>query len=395
MPSNSSSNSSTGRANAILLVVTLVVLIVAAEITLRVVYHPEFLGSVIHYDPVLGWSLEPNASLVSVDSQRGLRYRIDINSLGLRDRDLEIDKRRTARRVLILGDSFVFGVGVNAGERFSDVLGRALPDDVEVINAGVPGWGTDQEMLFYESSLRRLQPDVVVLTFLGQNDVVNNGLRGPLIEVGTKPRFLCDGDRLLLEPPTPPAKLSFSQRAKRTLRKSRLLLFIKRRFDMREYQHHAVEDPRFVTHGYEAHRHLSHWSVYDARGGEAIDEAWCVTERVIDRLAADCREDSAELVVFAFPSQVEVDEPWREEMMKRTGVDPANMDFARPYRRLSSFCAARGIEYHYPIDAFHAAAQKEPLYFDHDAHPNIAANALAAELLRDVVTLSLDHHARR
>jgi hypothetical protein len=304
-------------------------------------------------------------------------------------------KPRDTRRVLILGDSFVFGVGLDAGERFSDVLGRALPADVEVINAGVPGWGTDQEMLFYESSLRRLQPDVVVLTFLGQNDVVNNGLRGPLIEVGTKPRFVCEGDLLRMEPPTPPARLSFAAKSKRILRKSRLLLFIKRRFDMREYQHHAVEDPRFVTHGYEANRHLSHWSVYDVRGGEAIDGAWCVTERLLERLAADCREDSAELVVLAFPSQVEVDEPWRDEMMKRTGVDPANMDFALPYRRLAAFCAARGIEYHYPIDEFHAAAPKEPLYFEHDAHPNVAANALAAELLRDAVASSLDHHARR
>ncbi len=395
MPASERKRSSTsGRANAVLLIVTLVVLVVAAEIALRVVYHPEFLGSVIRYDPLLGWSLEPNSSLVSVDSQRDFHYRIDVNSLGLRDREHAPAPKRGAHRVLVLGDSFVFGVGLNNGERFSDVLDRSLPDDVEVINGGVPGWGTDQEMLFYESSLRRLQPDVVVLTFLGQNDVVNNGLRGPLIEVGTKPRFVCEGDSLRLEPPTPPAALTFSQRAKRELRKSRLLLFIKRRLEMRDYQHHAVEDPRFVTHGYEANRHLSHWSVYDVRGGEAIEGAWCVTERVIERLAQDCADDSAQLVVFAFPAKVEVDEPWRTEMMSRTGVEAANMDFDLPYRRLAAFCAARGIEFHYPIAQFHAAAQHDTLYFDHDAHPNAVANALAADLLRDVVSHSLSH-ARR
>jgi GDSL-like Lipase/Acylhydrolase family len=394
MPSNTRSSFSSGRANALLLVVTLVVLVVAAEITLRIVYHPEFLGSVIRYDSLLGWSLVPNSSLVSVDEQRDFRYRIEVNALGLRERDVPIAKPRGQNRVAILGDSFVFGVGLNAGERFSDVLDRSLPDDVEVINAGVPGWGTDQEMLFYESFVRKLKPDVVVLTFLGQNDVVNNALRGPLIEVGTKPRFECAGDSLVMEPPTPPAKLSAGARVKRLLRKSRLLLFIKRRFDMREYQHHAVEDPRFVTHGYEANRHLSHWSAYDIRGGEAIDGAWCVTERLLDRLAADCRENSAELVVFAFPAQVEVDEPWRAEMMKRTGVDPQNMDFSLPYRQLEAFCAARGIAFYYPIETFRAAAQKQPLFFEHDAHPNTAANALAAELLRDVVSSSLAH-ARR
>jgi hypothetical protein len=388
---SSHSPSSSGRANVLLLLITLVVLVLAAEITLRIVYHPEFLGTVIQYDPLLGWSLAPNASLVSVDEQRDFRYRIDINSLGLRDRELPLVKPRGQRRVAVLGDSFVFGVGVEIGERFSDVLDRSLPDDVEVINAGVPGWGTDQEMLFYESFVRKLAPDVVVLTFLGQNDVVNNALRGPLVESGTKPRFECAGDSLRLEPPNPPPQLSFAARAKRVLRKSRLLLFIKRRFEMREYQHHVVEDPRFATHGYEANRHLSHWSAYDVRGGEAIEGAWCVTERLIDRLATDCRRNEAELVVFAFPAQLEVDEHWRAEMMKRTDVDPHNMDFLLPYRRLAEFCAARGIAFHYPIEQFRAAAQTQPLFFEHDAHPNRAANALAAEVLRDAVSSSLAH----
>jgi len=340
MPFKIPYSSSTGRANAILLAVTLVVLVIAAEITLRIVYHPEFLGSVIRYDPLLGWSLEPNSSLVSVDSQRGFRYRIDVNAHGLRDRDVPPEKPAGRKRVLILGDSFAFGVGLDNGERFSDVLGVVLPDDVDVINAGVPGWGTDQEILFYESVLRRYQPDVVVLQFTGQNDVVNNGLRSPLVEVGTKPRFVCAGDSLVLEPPTPPAKLSAATRTRRFLRKSRLLLFVKRRFEMRDYQHHAVEDPRFVTHGYEANRHLSHWSVYDVRGGEAIEGAWCVTERLLARLAADCRQDSAELVVFAIPCEVEVDEAWRTEMMRRTCVAAENMDFSLPYRRMADICAS-------------------------------------------------------
>jgi len=391
MSRNSSTSSSSGHANTILLVVTLLVIVLAAEIVLRVAYHPENLGSVIRYHPVLGWALDPNASLVSVDSQRKLHYRIDVNSLGMRERELSLDKTRGRYRVLVLGDSFVFGTGLDAGERFSDVLDHALPDEVEVINGGVPGWGTDQEVLFYESSLRRLRPDLVVLTFLGQNDVVNNGLRGPLIEVGTKPRFVCEGESLRLEPPAPPAKISFAAATRRVLRKSRLLLFVKRRFDMRKYQHHASEDPRYVTHGYEANRHLSHWSVYDVRGGDAIEGAWCVTERLLDRLARDCAEDSAELLVVAFPSKVEVDAPWRDEMMRRTGVDTAHMDFALPYRRLKRYCVNRGIPLRYPLAEFHEAAQNQPLFFDHDAHPNAAANALVADLLRDAVFSSLAH----
>lgn len=382
---------SSGRANAVLLLVTLGVLFVAAEITLRLFYHPEFLGSVIRYDAALGWSLVPGASLLSVDSQRDFRYRIDVNSFGLRDREIEVEKPAGMRRVLVLGDSFAFGVGLKNEERFSDMLQAMLPDDVQVINCGVPGWGTDQEMVFYETSLRRLQPDLVVLTFLMQNDVVNNALSGPLIEVGTKPRFMCSGDALSLVPPVPPAKLSFAARARRSLRKSRLLLFVKRRLDMREYRHHVEEDPRFATHGYESHRHLSHWSVYDVRGGDAIDDAWCATERVLARLAQDCRKDSAELVVLAFPSKAEVDQPWCREMMHRTGVDPSHIDFTLPYQRLEPLCAELGVAYYYPIDTFRTNAAAEHMFFDHDAHPNAKANALVASLLRDAIAPWLAH----
>ncbi len=385
---------SSGRANAALLLVTLVVLFLAAEISLRIFYHPEFLGSVIQYDPTLGWGLTPRASLVSVDNQRDFRYRIDVNSFGLRDREIKVEKPAGVRRVLVLGDSFVFGVGLKNEERFSDMLQHMLPEDVQVINCGVPGWGTDQEMLFYENSLRRLKPDLVVLTFLMQNDVVNNALNGPLIEVGTKPRFLCSGDSLSLVPPVPPAKLSLAARARRSLRKSRLLLFVKRRLDMREYREHVEEDPRFATHGYESHRHLSHWSVYDVRGGDAIDDAWCVTERVFARLAKDCRDDGAELVVLAFPAKAEVDEPWRVEMMRRTGVEPANIDMALPYHKLEPLCAELGVAYYYPIDAFRNAAARETLFFDHDAHPNKTANALVASLMRDAIAPWLAHAQR-
>src|SRR6188508_2423085 len=113
---------SSGRANAVLLLVTLVSLFLAAEITLRLFYHPEFLGSVIRYDAALGWSLVPSTSLVSVDSQRDFHYRIDVNSFGLRDREIGVEKPAGVRRVLVLGDSFVFGVGLRNEERFSDML---------------------------------------------------------------------------------------------------------------------------------------------------------------------------------------------------------------------------------------------------------------------------------
>lgn len=377
--------SHSGRANVAVLVTTTVVLLLGAEVVLRAVYHPQYVDSVIRYDPVLWWSLKPNARLVSNDPDRGFHGHIQTNSLGLREREVAA-KKRGVRRILVIGDSAVFGSGLEAEDRFSDVLGRALADRVEVINAGIPGWGNDQELLFYEHTLRLLEPDVVVLTITAYNDVVNNALDDALLEGGTKPRFVAEGDSLRMIPAAAASPLGFKARCKRLLRRSRLLLFVKHRLDQRRVAQRVHEDAVYAPHGYESFRHLSHWSVYDTRGSDAITAAWTVTERILLRFASDCRADSAAFFVFAIPLKLETDAAWRAEMIRRTGVDASSLDFELPYRRLASFCADNGIEFHYPRGEFLAAASVGPLYFERDSHPNVRGNAIVAAWLARTLT---------
>lgn len=373
--------SHSGRANVAVLVTTTVVLLIGAEVVLRAVYHPQYVDSIIRYDPLLGWSLKPNARLVSNDPDRGFHSHIQTNSLGLREREVAPKKRPGVRRVLVIGDSVVFGSGLEVEDRFSDVLGRALADKVDVINAGIPGWGNDQELLFYERTLRSLAPDVVVLTLTTNNDIVNNALEDALFEGGTKPRFVVEGDSLHMIPPAAALPLGFKARCKRFLRKSRLLLFVKHRLAQRTGVQRIREDVAYAPHGYESYRHLSHWSVYDSRGSDAVASAWTVTERILLRFASDCRADSARFLVFAMPLKLEMDAAWRAEMIRRTGVDAASLDFELPYRRLAAFCADNGIEFHYPREVFVAAAGAGPLYFERDSHPNARGNAITAAWL--------------
>jgi hypothetical protein len=380
-------SSNAGRANVVVLLITVFVLLVGTEIVLRIFYHPENLGTVIQFDPIVGWSLKPGSMLISDDPERGLHYRIDVNSIGLRDHEIAMPKPPGKKRILVIGDSVAFGSGVEARDRFSDVLQAVMPEGVEVINGSVPGWGNDQELLFYEHYLRRLDPDLVILQFTGGNDVVNNELRGPLIEEGSKPRFRCVADSLVLEPMVIPAPvhLSPAMRVRALLRHSRLLVFVKRRLEMRAYKKRSQEAPPPGDAGFEADRRLSHWSVYDTRGGAAIEAGWDATECIINRFAQDCRADSSAFLVFAFPLKLEVDVPWRDELMRHTGVDPSVMDFTLPYRRLENFCAERDIHYLYPLDRFQAAAETDTLYFDRDSHPNARGHTLAAACLFDTV----------
>lgn len=66
--------------------------------------------------------------------------------------------------MLVLGDSFGWGFGVELDERFSEILEKAHPD-WEIINASVGGYGTDQQFLFLKERGAAFKPDVVLLLF--------------------------------------------------------------------------------------------------------------------------------------------------------------------------------------------------------------------------------------
>ena len=120
-----------------------------------------------HYDAELGWTPVPNSSSV-VTTARTIHAQH--NSLGFRD----IEFVRGARpAMLFIGDSFVWGVDAEADERFTDLL-RSRISNYTIVNAGVSGFGTDQEYLLLQRIWAKIEPAVVVLIFCTANDRVDN-----------------------------------------------------------------------------------------------------------------------------------------------------------------------------------------------------------------------------
>ncbi len=119
-------------------------------------------------DPGVLYRLVPGSSGIYSGTQ------IQVNSLGLRDRDYAIPRPPGIERVLVLGDSMVFGVGVRPEETLPGQLGRFLAP-AEVINAGIFGYNLDQEISMLEEVGPRYRPDVVISCFV-HNDIDNWGL---------------------------------------------------------------------------------------------------------------------------------------------------------------------------------------------------------------------------
>ncbi len=157
-----------------LLVLSLIIVatLFAAELALRVIdvggpIRSE-LGEAFQFDPELGWVGAPNAATQQTSGNRTISVRH--NGLGLRERELgDI----APDRFLFLGDSFTYGYDAEAEERFSNLLQKALPR-YGMVNAGVSGYGTDQQFLLMKRLWDDVNPKYVVLTFCVDNDRDDN-----------------------------------------------------------------------------------------------------------------------------------------------------------------------------------------------------------------------------
>ena len=140
------------------------------------------------FDAQIGWVPNPGYSGTYTGSRD---FVVTQNSLGFRDRE---PGPKTRRRVVVIGDSHVWGYDADQDARFTDLIGKAMPD-VQIINAGVSGYGTDQEFLLLKRDIDRLQPDAVIVVYTEGDEAENStNMRYNY----NKPYFVDDGRTLTL-----------------------------------------------------------------------------------------------------------------------------------------------------------------------------------------------------
>jgi lysophospholipase L1-like esterase len=117
--------------------------------------------------------LPKNQSFQDISSD--WNYLIHTNSLGLRGREISEVKR--GKRILFLGDSFVFGLGVEEEKTFVHLVGELFTKNgqaTEVVNAGIVDYGPENSLWQYRSLKQKFDADVVVLCIY-VNDVYDSG----------------------------------------------------------------------------------------------------------------------------------------------------------------------------------------------------------------------------
>jgi lysophospholipase L1-like esterase len=262
------------------------------------------------------------------------------NSQGFRDVEHSLAKPAGIFRILVLGDSFTYGVGARSEETYPSQLAGLLNQRgashprIEIINTGIPRYWTEPERALLEHYGLKYAPDLVLVafcpndvldTFCGRDDVIISDygymITRDAAKLGPTALFLYEHSgicRILLR------RYVASQRSKRPL-------------------------PRLDE-------------IYRADGFHEKD--WRAIEAEFGRMSELCRSNNVRLVLVHLPGD---------------GFEERK---SYPARRLSEWCANHQTQFIDILPAMKkASAGGVPLYYEKDGHCRPAGYRVVAQTL--------------
>lgn len=158
------------RRGVIFVILAAAVILAAGELFARALYKESYLTGLFRDDPVFH-HLPPPYYKGGMQSPDDFDLSFTTNNRGMRGPgDYDYAKVPGVFRIAVLGDSFVFGVGVAADETASAVLGRFLNADVaskaekyQVYNFGVNSFSPLLEYVYLKNEAIKYKPDLVIL----------------------------------------------------------------------------------------------------------------------------------------------------------------------------------------------------------------------------------------
>jgi len=292
-------------------------------------------------DPNLGWKLKPGTS--GEWNGEGASF-VQVNSEGLRDREHTKAKPPNTLRVAVLGDSFTEAIHVPVEQTYWSKLERKLGNcqavkgrkNVEVINFGVQGYSTAQELIMLRKKVWDYSPDIVILAFFIGNDVINNS---PKLEYDRyRPFFAYDASgklvpdmsfRNLAPIDRNERAVSFVDRMPSLIVNNSRILQVIKKVDLDWKKRELSED--FTN--------LSTQNFKEPQDA-AWQEAWRVTEGLIVTMWNEVVQKNADFLVVTIgdPMQVRPEAQERKKFMTKNNIQ----DLFYPERRLEKLGLREG-----------------------------------------------------
>lgn len=298
-------------------------------------------------------------------------YDIYINLDGFRDVGADF-KQEGKIHILGLGDSFTFGTGVNLQDTYLKQLEKLIDSKNNlkcgVINAGVPGYGTRQELELYKKIFPIYKPNIVLIGFTVYNDPYDN-VHDYTVQNGFLVENAPAGKNTA--PPAFYALKSFLRRH------SRIYSIITNRLK---------NDPKIRNLLFRCNIGINVFPLelqfYNKNLIPETENSYSATEKILNEFSQICRKNNIKLVVVGIPSPVQVYPELWSKVSIANGFDEKCYDLDLPNKRLGKICSDNQITFLDLLPLFRTYAKKgKQLYYKIDGHWNACGHEYAAGLI--------------
>lgn len=302
---------------------------------------------------------------------------IHTNSLGLRSSEIP-PKDPSKIRILFLGDSFTFGIGMTDEKtyvsRTAAILKESSGKNIEPINAGLITAETGYYYLFLKNEGAKLQPDVVVIGFYVYNDAHDEEVK-PVWTATDDQGLPTSIDSSVAYPDytgilfakTLPINMKLP-----ILRDSKLIGSLTYAFYSLPFMRSKTMLP-LVSDQLCVYKPDCH--TYD---GE-IDR----TKNLLRAINGIAATNNQKLLVVLIPAEFQIYDLARYKFWLPTPLTPAEKEW--PNTLWGDFLKEEGIHYIDLLPLF-VAHKNTKMYFDHDDHWNSIGHQLAAQAISEKLT---------
>lgn len=361
--------------------VTLILMVLTCEVATRI--FARLPVDVSQRDPLIGRRYEPNLARHIYNYEIDEPVFLKTNQLGFRGDAVSVEKPDNIRRIAVLGDSYTASMALADEQTFCGRLEHLLnsktssDDQSEVLNFGISGSGTGQELALYRHLVKDLKPDVVVVAFGNATDVRDNSRelsKNPIIQ------FDLGEDGKLFQIPQSQGRV----------RASNVLNRISHFYTWQKLKANTIK--RLIQANAELvrGRHL----IYARQEPEAYTRAWTITAEILRVLRDECREEDTDLMIVALPSAYQVYPEYFRALQTPENMY-ADLDSGHPDHRLEDICDRLGIRFHTLTPAFIEQApsgshqiESEQLFIGGVNHFNARGSQVAATNIASWISAS-------
>jgi hypothetical protein len=320
------------------LVWTLLLIVPAAEVTLRIMgvsnplfTEPDELLGAWHIPHCTGWYVREGKSYVTM------------NSHGMRDVERQLEKAPGTVRIAVLGDSYTEALQVPSDKTFCSWIERELGNPssaarkkVEVLNFGCSGFGTTQEYFLLKHRVWEFEPDLILVALTPGTNVRNNCRS---LRWDNRPFFVWEQEHLVLDTSFRKGRTFSIPRWQwrglaSCVNHSRFLqMLLEIRSSIKEQSLQARKDPAELEESPAMEAGLE---TFQEPRDPRWTEAWRITEKVLTLLRDEAAGHHTPLRVVLVNShhQVHPDVAARQELARKLGINDLNYAESRLERIL-------------------------------------------------------------